>query len=122
MQSHTRRADCLRLAEFQLDKVAFLHGDEYSTDHSIGTAQVVPGYHARTLVAEAYKKTGPFKSQLHWIISRHKFAQAVAVSRLRMSEESATSGIVSEKNIKYIFNIFLIFQYLIILINILSYY
>lgn len=41
MLSHPRlRADCICRAEFQLDKFGFLHGDEYSTDHSIGTARV----------------------------------------------------------------------------------
>lgn len=33
-------ADCSCRAEFQLDKFEFLYGDEYSTDHSIGTARI----------------------------------------------------------------------------------
>lgn len=38
-------ADCLCRAELQLDKFGFLYEDEYSTDHSIGTARRLPFAH-----------------------------------------------------------------------------
>lgn len=123
VQFYTRLRDCLRLAEFQLDKFGFLHEDKYSTYrpfswYSTGRAD----YRARMLFTKTYKKTGPFKSQLHWIISHHEFARANRTAQIyacpKILWQIARYGIVTQYSalsfhkciyIKYYYNI--IFYY-----------
>lgn len=104
-------ADCLCRVEFQLDKFGFLYGDEYSTDHSIGTARIAQAT-VRTHYSQRFTRR-PVHSrvnltELYLATDLHVLAVSREFTKICVSKDFTRMGHYIRmviRNIRYLNNI-----------------